>query len=206
MHVCVDFCAHPRARATLDLVGWLVGWLAGWLAGWLVCWLVGWQAPKIQDEIVGFATAGACVSLPVPPALRNLNTLLFERCALLLRGVVQGGDALRRRVRRNQSLAWGRLVTLHAKPVGGRSGSVGGAAAGAAAAAAAANAVSGLCHRRLQSLPGLPLSFHREWVATLCAAEGPVHVITIATHLEREVLEGAAHVRRCFAGGRAVPG
>ena len=141
---------------------------------------------RVLEVMIGFSTAAICIALPVSPMLRNLNTLLFERCLLLMRGVVErrsvGGI-----VRRNKSPAWAQLVSLH---IGGEQ---------------ASNSAS-LCHLRLRQLPGLPISFHREWIFTLCVPEAPAQVVRIAASAYGLTVSAIRDVLQYFEAGRAKAG
>lgn len=145
------------------------------------------MAARVLEVMVGFCTAAMCVALPVPPMLRNLNTLLFERCLLLLRGVVER-RSVRGIVRRNKSPAWAQLVSLHLE---GEQGS---------------NPAAALCHLRLRQLPGLPMSFHREWLFTVCVPEAPAQVVRIAASAYGLTVSAVRGVLQYFEGGRAKAG
>jgi hypothetical protein len=150
------------------------------------------QAPQLLELVVDCAAAAAAVAVPVVSALRNLNTLLFERSVLLLRGLLQR-PSCHRLARGNKLRAWARLTNALTaqEPTS--------ALAGADAVVATLVAFE---HQRFQALPGLPLRYHREWVQAVCAPEAPVLVHAVATFLRTAVL-GA--VERLVAGATGGP-
>jgi len=139
------------------------------------------HAAQVLDNIVGLLSAGMAVATPVLPALRNLNTLLIERCILHLRALVMR-KPIRLRVKRSKCQAWSQLVNIFV------------AASGSAG-------TLGLCHHKFQTLEGLPSMFHREIVSAICAAESANYVIALCRLLEAKTKSLVAKMTTLCANG-----
>lgn len=151
---------------------------------------------RILEALVTFVSVAICVSTPIVKSLRNLNTLLFERCTILLGSLVEK-NSIRRIVFRNKCNAWTALIDAFTRQSNTsiRNGTC-----------VPNSIMTEFSHMKQHSLRGLPSLFHREWTAALCSSESPSKLVHVAVALQAYILDAIKRIHAEFENGCAKHG